>query len=374
MLQKSTPILNRNQWFNLLPSSGCNLEVNTMNVVFRADASIEIGTGHIMRCLTLANSLVEKRAKVHFICSETAGNLINYLHNQNRIVHPIPESKSFSKDAKDTINILNKARADLLIIDHYKIDIEWEKVVKDHFPNLKLMVIDDLANRRHFCDVLLDQNYYENLEHRYDQLVPAHCVKLLGPRYLLLRPEFIRAKKYLQQRTGSFQKILIFFGGSDPTNETEKCLLALKQMDISELHIDVVVGSANPNGLRVKELCEELNLCFHCQIDYLADLMVKADLSIGAGGVTMWERMYLGLPSLTVIVAENQRETVEAASNFGAVWNLGCHENVKVANYVDNMREAMNRPHLLERMSIKGMELMQSDGTNQPDWIEKYLL
>lgn len=354
-----------------------------MNIVFRVDASSEIGTGHVMRCLTLADLLREKGAQVSFVCQEIEGHLCDYIESKNYSCWRIScDNLKFvvQEDAEKTVRLLEiKAKkVDLVICDHYQIDYLWVQLIRKVVP--KIIVIDDLANRSHDCDVLLDQNYYEDFETRYDLLVPNDCVKLLGPQYLLLRKEFLHAVNHSKERNGTVQRILVFFGGSDPTNETEKCLLALQKLEmehngilLKDIHIDVVVGYANPKRFLIEEICQQMDIHFYCQIDYIAELMAKADLSIGAGGVTMWERMVVGLPALTVIVADNQQETVEAASKFGAVWNLGWHENVKVANYADNIKECFEYPERLKSISEKGIELVGHKGTQQ-NWIDKFIL
>lgn len=332
-----------------------------MNILIRVDASTEIGSGHVMRCLTLAEMFRGEDAAVYFICRELHGHLCNLIEDKGfQCLRLINFKRTFDQitDSEETIALIEKSgiQFDLVIVDHYQIDYHWEQAIRPHAA--KLMVIDDLANRKHVCDVLLDQNYHENFENRYDHLVPNKCQKLMGPKYLLLRPEFYNVCDQVQERDGLVRRMLIFFGGSDPTNETEKCLWALQQLKIDNIFIDVVVGKANPVKDRINERCREMGLHYHCQIDFLAELMAKAYLSIGAGGVTMWERMVLGLPSLTVIVAENQRETVEAASQYGAIWNLGWHENVKVENYVDNIKDALTQPKRLQEISKKGRQLV----------------
>lgn len=328
----------------------------TMNIFIRADASVEIGTGHIMRCLTLSGYLREKRAKVSFICTETEGNLIEYIEKKGYIVYSVPETT----DLNQTVEILIAQKVDVIIIDHYQIDIAWESKVRKAIDNIRIMVIDDLADRDHDCDLLLDQNYFQNFEKRYDGLTPERSRKLLGPNYLLLRPEFYQADE-TSSRIAEAKDILVFYGGSDPTNETEKALEALQLIDTSNLNIHVVVGKSNPYKDKIEKHCKENNYFYYIQIDYLAQLMKRCDLSLGAGGVTMWERCYLGLPSVVTIVADNQRDSTEAAANFGAIWSLGWHDCVEVANIVDILNRAFGHPEELMKMSIKAKQLMQSE-------------
>ncbi|MFC0271923.1 UDP-2,4-diacetamido-2,4,6-trideoxy-beta-L-altropyranose hydrolase [Metabacillus herbersteinensis] len=334
-----------------------------MNIVFRVDASIRIGTGHVMRCLTLADHLQKEGAQITFVCREWKGNLNNFIESKKfHVIRLSNQIDHFDQeiDANETLQNLKELReqVDLLIIDHYQIDITWEQQVKNAVR--KLMAIDDLANRQHYCDLLLDQNYDHDYRTRYDQFVPVHCRKLLGPQYLILRPEFIEARRHLKTRDGVVRRMLVFFGGSDPENITEKALAALKHIGFSSIHLDVVVGETNPNCEKIKQMCKEMKCYFHFQIDYLARLLSKADLVLGAGGIMMWERCYLGVPSITVMVATNQIKPVKAASSYGAIWNLGWHQDVEVSDFIDKVNAALSSTDELKQMNQRAMKLMNS--------------
>lgn len=341
-----------------------------MNIVIRVDASSTIGTGHVMRCLTLANFLKENGVRVTFICAILEGNMVQYIESCGYEVRVI--SREIEKDVRQTISVIKEKAVDLLIVDHYQLDISWEKHVIENLESVKLMVIDDLANRKHDCDLLLDQNYQENFETRYDTLLPPQCKKLLGPSYLLLRPEFYQEKRDIQ--SSQIRDILIFYGGSDPTNETEKVLHALDELLLEKVKVHVVVGLANPKKHEIRALCLNKGYHYYEQIDYLADLMRESDLSLGAGGVTMWERCYLGLPSIVTIVAENQKESTFATAKYGAIWNLGWHESVKQKDLVDIIKRAMKYPEKLIELSTKSTLLMQSNRKHEIHPVVKAIL
>ena len=232
-----------------------------MKSIIRTDASVQIGTGHhVMRYLTLADELREHGAGAIFVCREFDGNLCGYIEEKGYIVHrlPVPNKQKHNiegnlkhaawlgtdwhTDARQVEEIIKDldTALDWLVVDHYALDERWEGYLR---PNVKkIMVIDDLADRVHDCDLLLDQNFYENLESRYDGLVPAWCKKLLGPKYALLRPEFREARRNLRKRDGHVKRIMIFFGGSDPTNETTKVLEAIRMLNRPDIATDVMVG------------------------------------------------------------------------------------------------------------------------------------
>jgi UDP-2,4-diacetamido-2,4,6-trideoxy-beta-L-altropyranose hydrolase len=317
-----------------------------MNVLIRADTAVHIGSGHVMRCLTLADELRNRGARVAFVCRDFEGNLQKHIASKGYQCFLLPRSESAysadgdeyaawlgasqEEDAEATICICKSFIAeygaiDWLITDHYAIGERWQRRLRPFVQGI--MVIDDIANRPHDCDILLDQNLYDNAEERYAGLVPTKCRLLLGPEYALLRPEFREARERLGARlirNGNVKRIMVFFGGSDPSNETAKAIHALQMLDRNDLEADIIVGIANPHRTEIEQLCAQApNLHFHCQVPNMADFMCKADLALGAGGSTTWERCSLGLPTIAVIIAENQAEMTETAARQGLQWNAG---------------------------------------------------
>lgn len=348
-----------------------------MKVCFRVDASILIGTGHLMRCLTLAHNLREKGAEVSFIMRHLPQKLYNLVIDNGCRLFLLPGVElpvgeiydryqnwlgvSWRTDVNQTKDVLIKqGNCDWLIIDHYSLDAYWESEIRTYTN--RIMVIDDLANRPHDCDLLLDQNFYMNMEARYKGLVPANCNKLLGPQYALLRHEIIEARKIIKNRDGTVNRILIFFGGSDPTNETLKALMAIRRINRPDISVTVVVGGANPNSEQIRERCSLFpNVTFLCQVSNMGELMANSDLAIGAGGATMWERCYLGLPSLIMVLAENQSETVTAVDSAGAVLSLGFANNVDDKILATAIIKAIQSRDLLKKMGKRAMGIMKSN-------------
>jgi len=290
---------------------------------FRTDSSIFIGAGHVMRCLTLAEKLRDKGADVCFISRQHDGNLNGLIQKKDFTLYELPKRdvtriENTSKneyatwlglpqgdDAHETINILNDNQPDWLIVDHYALDQAWEQMVRPYVK--KIMVIDDLANRKHDCDVLLDQNYARNLQQRYTNLVPPFCTTLLGPQYALLRKEFAEVRARLKPRDGSIKRLFVFFGGVDADNMTGKVLEVLSAEEFSYLYVDVVIGKTNPHRDIITYLVNQRNrTTLHVQVKNIAELMAQADLALCAGGTTTWERFCLGLPSLVITIADNQ--------------------------------------------------------------------
>lgn len=335
-----------------------------MLAAIRADASTQIGSGHIMRCLTLAQRLrKEKNAQVIFIMRELSGNLIDVAKNQGFEVLVLPPAEQryelegyglwltvpMELDAQQTKEALqgyltgcNANAIDRLVVDSYAIDEQWEQMLRPLCR--EIMIIDDLANRRHDCDILLDQNFYLDKDSRYDGLVPKHCKMLLGPKHALLREEFYEAKKHLRKRDGSIKNILVFYGGSDFTNETEKAIRALTQLHDEgyAFTADIITGLSNIRREHIKELCNKQDfLHYYCQVDNMAEFMNKADLMLGAGGSTTWERLYMELPALVTAVAENQIQGCRDCSQAGMIEYLGVDEEVTENIVIDAVRKKL---------------------------------
>lgn len=358
----------------------------TLKITFRTDASLTIGTGHVMRCLTLAMALKRKGAEVLFVSREHPGHLCEEIAALGFMVVRLPAMSghhanetggevnlpahahwlgaSWQHDAEETRQTINNtfSTADWLIVDHYALDARWEAALRPHTN--RLMVIDDLADRTHDCDVLLDQNYSPHPTRRYEALIPPHCRRLLGPRYALLRPEFADLRRRLRDRDGSIRNILVFFGGSDPGDETTKALLALRQVmaDHAELEAEIVVGAANTQAERIARLCGEFpRMSFHRQVDTMAELIHHADLAIGAGGVTSWERCALGLPALVSILAENQRAGMESLAAAGAIINLGDAAQVSGDDLARAVRELLVDPARCRSLSRQALAIMGNE-------------
>lgn len=340
-----------------------------MRIAIRVDASTRIGMGHVMRCLTLAEELIKQSAEVIFICRSQSGDCIDWIRERGFNVLELPlkienlqRNQSMIDDAKKTQQLLHSnAPFEWLIIDHYDIDHHWESMMREYVR--RIMVIDDLANRRHDCDLLLDQNFYLNCEQRYRGLLPKFCKTCLGPSYAMLREEFYSIKNCLRHRNGAVKNLMCFYGASDPTGETLKAISAIKALNKTALHVDVVVGNSNPAREQISAICSELpRFTYHCQTNSMAVLCAQADIALGAGGSANWERAFLGLPSLLTITAENQRETTHALSSAGGAWLLGEARDVDESVIAANLLDAINNPERLQNISRAALSIMGSNG------------
>lgn len=339
------------------------------HVVFRADASRDIGTGHIMRCMTLANVLRSQGLECSFVCRPQLGDLIDFVRKSGYNVAELPQiildqqpaeqqiahehwlKTDWSTDAMQTQAALNRP-VDFLIVDHYALDARWERSIRQSAS--KIMVIDDLADRPHDCDLLLDQNLGSTTQ-SYERLVPAHTTLLVGPEYALLRPEFaaIRSHSLGRRRAAKPSRIMVSMGGVDKDNITSRVLTILDNFETEcDLEVMIIMG---PKAPWLRDVISQARQSRHpttvlSNVTNMATLMSETDISVGAAGSTSWERCALGLPTLLVILAENQREVGRRLAASGAAElidldvNFGSHMAASLRLLLDNdeARRAMS--------------------------------
>jgi UDP-2,4-diacetamido-2,4,6-trideoxy-beta-L-altropyranose hydrolase len=307
-----------------------------MNFAIRVDASRSIGIGHVMRCLTLAGALRESGVVVSFACREFDGHLCNLIEARGFAVTRMPAfDTGIYEDAEQTrvATTIQGQRADWLIVDHYGIDYRWEDILR---PSVgRIMVIDDLADRPHECDLLLDQNLENPRHSRYSELLPRGARKLLGTSYALVRPEFQKKRdEALRRRDGTVMRLLISIGGTDPENETAKVLAGLAVCQKAVVAIDVVLGEHSPYEQEIRKRCEYLpSAKLHIQTSRMAELMTQADLAINGGGSTTWERCVLGLPAIVTIQSEDQAPIAETLDRMGGHRVLGWSKDLVAEDY-----------------------------------------
>ncbi|MCL2875150.1 MAG: UDP-2,4-diacetamido-2,4,6-trideoxy-beta-L-altropyranose hydrolase [Betaproteobacteria bacterium] len=313
-----------------------------MRFVFRVDASLQIGTGHVMRCLTLADALRGKGAVCRFVCREHPGNLLETIQQRGFAVLLLPAATiaegyasestatayaawlgtDWQTDATQTLNILGDVSDDWLIVDHYALDARWERSMRDKCR--RIMVIDDLADREHDCELLLDQNLGRQAAD-YLNRVPTTCKLLIGPKFALLRPEFAAMRDYslVRRSNPEIRHILISIGGVDKDNVTGRILEALKLSALpANCRITVVMGMTAPWLEMVCCLSKDMPWPTEVLVGAsdMAKLMADSDLAIGAAGSTSWERCCLGLPTLMLILADNQRAVARGLEHAGAAY------------------------------------------------------
>ncbi|VEE63431.1 Spore coat polysaccharide biosynthesis protein, predicted glycosyltransferase [Shewanella putrefaciens] len=385
-----------------------------MRVVFRVDASLVIGSGHVIRCLTFAKALrsVFPCVDVTFICQSVAGNMNDYIRgqgfdvielcdiganssvvNSSKLVEITKGIEVLSEQvqltqAKRCLRLLEDGMVNLLIVDHYQLSAPFSRAMRVRCQ--QVMVIDDLANRQQDADILLDQNLLPHFQTRYQDLVNTESLLLLGPQYALLRDEFYIAdlhrenddNRQLSESMVSIPRILVFFGGSDTDNLTRVALSGLRPFfkqatecrhspllvqesrGLRDITVDVVLGTSNPwkESLSI-EFSDYQQINWHVQCDYMARLMSEATISLGAGGSTHWERAIIGLPSIVVTVADNQIETTKYLSSLGACWWLGHANSVCANDFTQAVSVLLAKAELRQTLSQNAQKLVSmSDG------------
>ena len=322
-------------------------------VAFRADASLTVGTGHVMRCLSLADALAARGVRCLFLTRSRPGDLIELIRQRGHEVAPlcrieVPKASetrqaldwlgvAWDSDAEECRSIL-PGPVDWLVVDHYGIDARWERCMAD--LSRHVFAIDDVSDRPHAADLLLDQNLFANVPSRYAGLVSPACIRLLGPAYALLRPEFaaLRDTSLARRAEGRLERLLVFMSGGDVGNETCKAVEGVRLSSRANCMLDVVVGASFPFFTELESLVQKMpQACVHVQTPRMAELMVQADLAIMAGGSATWEKCVLGLPSVVDVLAENQKEAASLLHARGAQITLGSAYDLTAEDFAHSL-------------------------------------
>ena len=349
-----------------------------IKILFRVDASQQIGTGHFMRCFTLADALSQRGAQIQFISRHLPESLQAMLlvkgyefrmlespanEKIDDLAHSYWLGTTQRSDAEEVFQLLSFRTWDWLVVDHYALDARWESKLRQTVKNI--LVIDDIADRKHDCDLLLDQNFYSDMQSRYSGKVPEPCRLLLGPRYALLRDEFRQLHQQVKPRTGPVKRVLVFFGGVDIDNFTGRAIDALVELDMNGLHVDVVIGAEHPCREQIQAACAAHRFICYVQTDRMAELMAKADFAIGAGGSATWERCCLGLPSIVFCLANNQRDIVKGLDLIGAGQYIDSQVVSNSSALKDYILEFIkNRKHF-KSLSEKAYTITDGEGVNR---------
>ena len=356
-----------------------------MHVAFRADASLQIGTGHVMRCLTLADALRERGASCTFVCRPHPGHLLALIAQRGHQALALPELQEgaqpnhngtaychwlgthWAADAQDTQQTLSAHMddqpVDWLVVDHYALDARWEEALRPQAQ--RIMAIDDLADRSHACDLLLDQNLGRK-EADYWGLLKGTTTTLVGPQYALLRPEFavLRAPSLTRRQANpQLRRLLIAMGGVDKDNATGQVLAALQSCNLpADLRVTVVMGPHAPWLAQVQAQAAQLPWRTEVLVvvDNMAQLMAENDLAIGAAGGTSWERCCLGLPSLVLVLAQNQLHGALALQEAGAA--VAMKSQQQITKFFASQQSADEAKEALKKLSQAAAAVTDGEG------------
>jgi UDP-2,4-diacetamido-2,4,6-trideoxy-beta-L-altropyranose hydrolase len=352
-----------------------------VNIAIRADASVEIGAGHVMRCLTLAGQLRSQGADCVFVCREHDGHLCDIIEKKGFSVCRLAASRegltddcpahagwlgtNWRQDAQVTVEALERHGAkDLMIVDHYALDHRWERWISGR--GMRIAVMDDLADRSHDCHVLIDQNCLPGQEARYADLLPRNCVTLFGSAFALIRTEFQTSKGLQRPRDGTIARILVFFGSADSADYTSRVLGAIGELDWPALQVDVVTGAANPRKEAIARLCgQDGRFSYYCQVANMAQLMAAADLAISAGGFTSYELAYMGVPSILFPLSSIQEQVSAELASRGVAISLGHTKTFPEDEFRRALRALLGSPLQCTQMARAGEQLFDGLGAKR---------
>lgn len=348
-----------------------------MKIAFRVDASREIGTGHLIRCLTLAQALRDRDVQIRFVCRHLPANFALRVqeagHELIELAEPVAPGRvsdlphshwlgtSQRKDAAETLEALADYSWDWMIVDHYAIDIRWESELRAAAK--KIMVIDDIADRNHDCDLLLDPGFFDDPALRYAKRLPNKAVRLLGPQYAMLPEEYASLAKSRVGVREHVEQVEIYFGSAGTADMIENSIHAAKLLGNTVKAIDVILPKTMFDRTSMHTLASsDVRVNFHHSLPSLAPLHCSSDFAIGSGGSTVWERLCLGVPSLLAVTAANQAAPLHSLATAGAIGLPA--ENVwkSVASLTRELRNA-SALHSRESMAKRGRELVGGRGT-----------
>ncbi|WP_432218961.1 UDP-2,4-diacetamido-2,4,6-trideoxy-beta-L-altropyranose hydrolase [Pseudomonas kribbensis] len=340
-----------------------------MRVLIRADASPTIGSGHIARCLTLARVLRAQGSHVAFACRRLPGHRLDALQSEGFETVALPDRYA-GEDPEQAIESMlpwqadidalatqleGQAEFDWVIADHYGLDHHWQTAARRFAP--RIAAVDDLATRRYSVDLLLNQNL-SGLSENYQPLLPTGCRTLLGPRFAMLREEFSGPAIEIKPVA---QRVLVNFGGFDAARQTHHAMLALA--DFSGLEVDFVAGADNPAWAEMQALAESRpNWHLHSFVSDFHRRMTEADLFIGAGGGTSWERAAMGLPTICIAVSNNQQANGEVMAAAGAHVFMGAREQVSVKQLRDAIGFVVDNFYLRQSLAERSRQLVDGRG------------
>jgi UDP-2,4-diacetamido-2,4,6-trideoxy-beta-L-altropyranose hydrolase len=331
------------------------------SILIRADASVAMGTGHVLRCLALSQAWQDAGGSAAFAMTESLPSIRERLRAEGIQIVQLNHAAGCADDARETVELAGSNHAEWLVLDGYGFSAEYQRRVKD--AGMRLLVVDDTGDvGRYFADLVLNQNVHGN-EVMYEKR-ESYTRLLLGPRYALLRREFTSLRERGREITPIGCKVLITMGGSDPANITSKVISALGLVDIEGLQARVLVGGGNPHRDSLRELAAgggaEIRIVSNPQS--VAELMLWADVAVSAAGSTCWEVCFLGLPAILIDVAENQRPIAEGLARLAVSIHAGSADSISVEKMAADIERLLLSAECRHAMSRRGRELVDGDG------------
>ena len=333
------------------------------NLVIRADAGPKIGTGHVMRCLALAEPWLQAGSGVATVAAQLPATLVERIKVSGIKLQRLSAASGGEADARELAQIAKQQNADWIVVDGYQFNADYQRELKK--AGLRVLFFDDFGHAKHYCaDFVLNQNLGAD-ENLYRNREPQTRL-LLGTRFVQLRNEFSKWRDWCRTIPPRAKKLLVTLGGSDSENVTLKAVRAIQQIPDLKCEATIVIGGGNPHDGELKSVAQNSPAIRVLQnAGNMPELMAEADMAVAAGGTTAWELAFMGLPALMIVMAENQRSNAEQLQSSDVAQNLGWHKNLtpqKIAAEI--IRLAGDNPARGE-MSKRGRELVDGRGSER---------
>ncbi|MEH2106285.1 UDP-2,4-diacetamido-2,4,6-trideoxy-beta-L-altropyranose hydrolase [Nostoc sp.] len=331
-----------------------------MKLFIRADASTQIGTGHVMRCLALAQAWQDAGGQAIFVMATEAANLKTRLKSEGMEVIHLPIQLGSTEDAEETAKLARQFNASWVVVDGYYFGAKYQEIIKEF--KLKLLFIDDYGHAKQYhADIILNQNIHAD-EGLYINRQP-YTQLLLGTSYSLLRREFWHWRGWQRSLPPIAKKLLVTLGGADPDNVTFKVIQGLQEVE--GLEVVVVVGGSNPHYEQLRSASQKLQFPIRLErnVTNMPDLMAWADVAIAAAGSTSWELAFMGLPSIVLILADNQQDTAEKLANINVAVNLGWYQDISEVEIAQGIKKLLLAKQVRMEITQKGQKLVDGYGT-----------
>ncbi|MCS3661168.1 UDP-2,4-diacetamido-2,4,6-trideoxy-beta-L-altropyranose hydrolase [Salinibacter ruber] len=332
-------------------------------LLIRADGSPEIGTGHVMRCLALAQAWQAEGGSVYFVGEITEG-LESRLREEGITARALESSPGEKNDALETARKAQVVGASWVVVDGYHFDGSYQRRLRGE--GMRMLLLDDYGHADHYdADLVLNQNIDAETALYDDRSEDTEL--LLGPRFALLRKEFWPWCEPRRTPRSEAHRVLVTLGGADPDNCTEKAVRALGQLEKEGLRCTVVVGESNPRESSICAAAEraEIPINLRSNVSDMAALMAEHDIAVSAGGSTCWELAFTGIPNVILVLADNQRGIAEGLDEAGTALNLGWHEKVEKKEITEQIEKLLRNDEKRLRVARKAQELVDGQGTER---------
>jgi UDP-2,4-diacetamido-2,4,6-trideoxy-beta-L-altropyranose hydrolase len=332
-------------------------------LLMRADASVAMGTGHVMRCFALAQAWQDGGGRAVFAMAQATPAVEERLRRESTGVARLNAKPGSADDAQETIALARVEQACWVVVDGYCFGADYQAALKH--AGLKVLFIDDNGHAWHYsADLVLNQNAHAD-EELYCSREPSTKL-LLGPRFAMLRREFSAWRGWKREIAVVARKVLVTMGGSDPDNFTRKVVDALCGITGEELQIRVLAGGSNPHAASLAELAGgENSIQLVRDATDMPEQMSWADLAVAGAGSTCWEMCFMGLPALLIDLAENQTPIANELARRGTARYLGNSKTVTPEMVAVETRRVLGSVAERRAMSQRGRELVDGAGAER---------